>query len=1071
MFYSDPASPHLPASLHSWTRKAHSLHRRHVSNRPGPAPSIPEDIVHYPEKILDILSSDAPFDPDDAWDAYQYYHAFCEPNSSVTDSQLLDFANRILTTIQGELDSKTAPPLWPRWSIRIRSLLIDVDHRLDSPNSTHGHTPQHWHSLMARSYALSGSFTQALHHARQLVRHPRGADQDVYLSRLFETYETICLAMKYHSQPAAVLDLLVEEWKTLGHSLLYSRTSPQYPAVHNRLGSFRDVVFRIISYIQVPSRVMREVAGRASPETLKLTAIVYMEIMCRNDMGVDAFRVLQEMTHHKVQVPLRLKLYIVKALIKSNSYESANNLYLSVASEPTSDSDRRHYLISGLHLYAHQGLVELAQDAFTQLQKEGGVDIKVLGTLLHLYGVRGDSENAVKTFEEYFSEGSPHVPGIHHFTAVIFAHSTRGDYDGMNAWLEKMVQAGISPDKHVYNIILTSLADRGDFQAMKNVLDQMRSAGYKPDRVEYTTLISRLGFVKDPAAADLVYARALKEGVIPDRLMMSALMDAHVEAGSWQGVITAFDFIRQSETKGIRMSIEVYNTLLKAYVLSGSPFHVVSKLFQRLEEVDVQPDVYTFSLLIQSACDAGFMKTAMDLFMEMEKMSKHWKTTIHVNVYVLTIIMAGYLRLKDKVRARAVLDDMVQRGIDPTSVTYGLIIRAYGNEKTNKSVAIAEEFISFYLETEEKRRSGENGIPRSDALNSIYAPLMTAYAHRQKPEEVERLSQQMVEAGGESTLGTLTTLLDAHRRLGNIEAVKRGWTQIVELSKNIMTDVDPLFENDSIKPDPERVKNILAVPLSIYVDALSAAGQHLEIAKVWRELQTRGHTFDSHNWNHLTVALLRAGEPERAFEVIERVILPYRRQTFELVFRPEMPSSILVSDLPPPPDGRLTEPRPPSQSPLHSGERRSTTADLVARKARPWMTDTQSEDFALPLNVLYQVSPAWNIWRPHNITLRLLSRALAILQSGRVIASQDQRSSELFSSTVVDQKELEEQTALAGETLGRIYENYPMTVQAVKNYETWQLQRGRPGGTSRGGRRGKASGRGRGSRTTKYRRS
>lgn len=1076
-FYMDPARPQLTPFLHPWIPKADSFQRRHSSSRPDPAPPPIPDVIPYRDKILDILSSGAPFDVDGAWDAYQTFHTYYDPGSpGISDAQLLTFANRILTTIQGELDSPTAPSSWSLWSTRIRGLLTDVEHRLDSADSP---THQHWHSLMARDYALAGSFTHAITHARQLVRRPQGLDKFQQQLRIFETYETICLAMNHHLLPVAVLDLLVEEWKLLGHYLLHHYADPNSPSVRYRLRSFRDTVSRIISYIEQPNKVVRGLAGQGTVKRRQLTVEVYIEFLCRAELGEDALGVFREAVLQQLEVSLRLKLFIVKALVESRSYELANHLYLTITAHAKSDKEEQHILSTGLHLYARQGLVQYAEECFSQLHAQGWANTSDIATLLHLHGVRGDAQNAVKIFEEHFPPGSPHRPGIFHFSAVMFAHSRCADYDGMNAWLEKMVQAGITPDKYVYNIILTSLASRGDLVSMKAVLDQMSSAGFPPTRIEYTTLITQLGKMRDPEAADAVYKRAIKEGIIPDRQMMSALMDVHVEAGSWQGVITTFDYMR-STSKGIRLTIEVYNILLKAYVLVGSPFRVVSRLFQRLDEVDVRPDAHTFALLIQSACDAGFMKTATDLLAEMEKLASQWQTGIHMNVYVQTIIMAGYLRLKDKVRAKAVYDDMLLKGIDPTSITYGLIIRAYGNERSEESITVAEDFLSDLMEREERKWDKIHGT-RATNLSHVYSPLMNAYAHRQKPEEVERVFQQMLEAGGQPSLGTLTTLLDAYRRTGNIDALKSTWDQILECAKRYVEGGDPLFIDEDPKPDPNRFKNVLCIPLSIYIDALSSSGRHLEIATIWRELQVQGHTFDSHNWNHLTAALIRAGELERAFEVIEKVILPYRRQTYELIKRPESPVSPLISDLPRSAEDENELDRPPSESPLHSGQRRSVKADLIAKKARTWMVDTTTGDFAHSLNLLYQISPAWNIWRPHNLVLTLLSKALERLQGGRLIQPTTGRHSSLMrDESLVDEEQVEKQTAMAGDILGRIYDNYPLAVQAVRDYEFWQRQqKGKPNSSSRssrsggarGGKKGKVRGRGGSSSGGKYRRS
>lgn len=67
--------------------------------------------------------------------------------------------------------------------------------------------------------------------------------------------------------------------------------------------------------------------------------------------------------------------------------------------------------------------------------------------------------------------------------------------------------------------------------------------------------------------AEAVFKRALKEGVVSDNRMIVA-MNAHVEGGSWMGVIRAYDYLVSACVTAL--SLEVYNTLMKAYVLIGA---------------------------------------------------------------------------------------------------------------------------------------------------------------------------------------------------------------------------------------------------------------------------------------------------------------------------------------------------------------------------------------------------------------------------------------------------------------------------------------------------------------------
>ena len=213
---------------------------------------------------------------------------------------------------------------------------------------------------------------------------------------------------------------------------------------------------------------------------------------------------------------------------------------------------------------------------------------------------------------------------------------------------------------------------------------------------------------------------------------------------------------------------------------------------------------------------------------------------------------------------------MKSRNIVPTAVTYSKIIHAYAREKTSEALETAEAFLrSLILEEweDDGLRDGwvESSGGRSLVLDTLYQPLMYIYAKLRRVEDVERLQQELLDQGGRTSLGGLTALLAAYRNNGDVEAGKGTWSLIFDMASQRSNLRDSLSDRGTQSNGRRELisqSNILCVPLSIYVDLLSSTGNHAEVAKVWDKLRTRGFTFDSHNWNHLIIALIRAGEPE-----------------------------------------------------------------------------------------------------------------------------------------------------------------------------------------------------------------
>ncbi|CAL1701290.1 unnamed protein product [Somion occarium] len=1085
--------------------KVDGAQRRHVSSHIDP-PDPPDPPIHSetPEATLsnaiDIIKerTDRVPDMEASWNAYRHFKSHGQDDLLET-STLLTFASKFLDAIpRTRPRGQAKDELWKLSGTRMISLLLDLEPRVRSSTEE---DQVWWLGDMARAEAYAGNFDDAITHSRELRKYELNKVQRVAQLKM---YSTIIETMDRYLRPAALVDFVAEEWDNISPWVLHRPLPDTYKSINARLQGMRDLVARVVARIDNGAVILRDMEDR--PEQIRLRAAEFLiETLCERGLAEDALAVLEELERQGVKAPQYCILTVVKGLSKKDRFELAANLYMSLVDEEGHLPVSRDVYVTGLQIFANRGDHMRAERHFKFIQEHGWLTTAEVATLLHCYAERGEPTRAVTIFERFFSSDTlayqtapaggaapasplppteamfsipstsdtseasvprsddttptnspppvPMRPNTVHYTSIIRAWARVGHQKKMRRWLKRMNEAGFQADSHLFHSILDSFVKFGDIESATTTLKQMQQANTPPKPHSYTSLISLFTDRRDPDGAERILKEALREGVEPDREMLSAVMFAHVQAGNWQGVIRSFDYMKVSVARGIRMTIEVYNNLLKAYILIGAPFRVIMRVFNKLAEVNVQPDVRTYALIIQSACDAGRMVTATRLFGEMQDLASQYPSDMDVNVYVLTILMAGHLRLRDKVRAKHVLDKMENLGVQPTSVTYALILKAYGNPKAKGSIEIAENFLSEILELQGEEPWANVRGGRAAALEHVYGPVMTAYTQKAEVEDVERLYNSMLQAGGRPTLGTLTTLLDAYRRTGNLEKLYQTWSDIVQLAKESNAETEAILATisppESARPAAPRPGNILCVPLSIYTDALSAAGDHQGIADVWKQLQEEGYTFDSHNWNHLCVALLRAGEVERAFEVVDRVILPNRqRATVAADREPQPVATPFFSDVDPKLDTTQGE------APMHKSQRRAERAAFLTMKSQPWM-EPRSRDFPHPLHILYQISPAWNIWRPHNIVLEYLSRVLDHLHNGVLIKPVEAGEQGLGLSNKEDLtnvEELRKRQEMAAEMLGRIYDNYPETVSVVHEFQAWQ-ERNRENPVKHGDRR------------------
>lgn len=977
-------------------------------------------------------------------------------------SVVLGFADRALSTVEGTLIHGDKTRELVRWSARLRRALKQLgDIEYLPPNESF-----HVLCLLTRIQALLGRFDDVASSFPHIWNYLTNKEDLDHLE--LRMVETVLQALFRYRGPVAVLDFIVSQWRTLGR-LIDLASSRRRSRSRSKLS---DIAFGIFDRIPSPLAVVANMHGK-SQKVIHLTGSLLIKFLVRRRVPEDALAVYREMQRQSVDNTTSLELWLVRALVRGHAFEQANILFSEISASVPSGRESELFLATALHLFSFQGDVTRSEAAFKALEDRNLDNYQANGLRLLAYARNGDVETVLRLFHHHFPPNAEFGdrPDIFHYTAVLIAHAKACDSSGLNKWFGNMVADGLKPDRHVYNILLEDCVRRGMFEDAASIIEEMRTRQLPPLAATYTTIIAALAKRGDPVMAEAYYKQALREGVKPDRQMVATLMTAHSTVGSWKGVIRAFDYLTSSDDRHLRPRIDVYNILLKAYVLAGSPFEIVSDVFQRMETSGVRPTVHTFSILIKSAVDSGRMDVAMRVFMELDSLAQVWETAFKVNVYALTILMAGYLRQGHRSKAKEIYDEMLFRGISPSSVTYGSILRAYVAEDRKENIRLACDFMKSLMKSPDQSQDWLlTSYSRFSGFENIYSPLMTLFARKAKPEQVEELMDEMVKAGGERTLATLTLLLNAYRNAGNVDECRRVWDEILSVALRFFQTGEIFGDSDPDLPrrDLQRKANIICVPLSIHMDALSAAGAHAEVAALWKTICEHGFATDSHNWNHLIVVLVRAGEIERAFQILERVIIPSIRHqsrndlTVAAAPRePAPPTPLSYDDVPQPQDDHhhpstlATEEAPRSRRLyLPTEARDSVVAQLAKERERllhdatvdfstsdssaQTQTQTQqgrpADDFAHPLYILQQILPSWDTWQPHAAVVTLLTEVLDHLEAGHMIQPiPPRRFGDPEGSTW--QGPPESEASAARELLGRVHASCPRAVTIVKEYD------------------------------------
>ena len=431
--------------------------------------------------------------------------------------------------------------------------------------------------------------------------------------------------------------------------------------------------------------------------------------------------------------------------------------------------------------------------------------------------------------------------------------------------------------ERLYSEMARMLARTGDATEAMHLAAQLEGAGLVCSANTLTYLVQALGRAQLPERAAALMAHHQARGTPLARRVYTALMNAYIRVGHYAAVMGIFKFLTQQRDVALQPDTAVYNTFLKAHVHRGTPVAHVLRSLLDMRRRGLAPDARTYALAVQSACDGRRMSLAEELFALADK-----SLADGASLELHTIMLHAYLREGETSKARAMLDQVKARGIEPSHVTMGVLIRSYASG-TESSLHIAQDLaMQLVAEAQGPRDIDAWRVPALDQgpmYEDVLVPLIDAHGRRGDVWAAEHVFRHLVHAGQPISPRALTALMNAYRYAGDVQGVLRLWDELydelVPWVKAQVSAADALSANTAGGEEPSigpYQRSLLCLPLSIVIESASRAGMHDRVAEIWTRAKRDGFAFDAHNWNHLCAALARAHRLRDALHIIEHVL-------------------------------------------------------------------------------------------------------------------------------------------------------------------------------------------------------
>ncbi|CAD6892568.1 unnamed protein product [Tilletia laevis] len=610
-----------------------------------------------------------------------------------------------------------------------------------------------------------------------------------------------------------------------------------------------------------------------------------------------AFELYKEATERQVPVREVVGRKLARVLSVEQRFDLADQAFEMIlqqgeAQDGSEFTIETQTLESRVCHQARAGRVDEVQSDLDLLAERPGTEIWIGKSRSHLLAealaVHGDIEQCDAVLAEmfdldwrpgvYVAEGKRAPSRVANSLRIQARISARRLWEAEEL-LDHMLRIGQIASLRAFEDLMAACSKTEDVLFARRILESHQKLGYALNAPLLGSLMHIYARRQDAEGAHRVLGFMMELGLRVPASAFNTLLLAHVEASDWKAAFHLFRRMERTKQVGRRPNRRSYEIMLKALVMSGASVKEVFRFAEIMKENGAEYDARTYALLIQSASDAGTMGLALEMFDTADETLEGGADEFH-----FSIIINGLLREGSGYRAKKYFDLMQTRGLQPSHVTYAMLVQQHARMGTDEDLEKAVRVATWALSELEVVPGGKGNLHQANLSAMLYMPILRAEVDRGNSVAAEETLGDMGEASGLTAIRSLTILLDLYRRDGRVQAAMEAWYQLLALAcaeqwttlLQVLTSRVRLQLNNDGTPRVEeqrlRHPSSLCIPLSIIMDALSTAGLYDEAVQAWKVVRDLGGHFDPDNWNVLMAVHAGAGRLEEALEILEHVL-------------------------------------------------------------------------------------------------------------------------------------------------------------------------------------------------------
>uniref|UniRef100_A0A7N0TMU6 Pentatricopeptide repeat-containing protein n=1 Tax=Kalanchoe fedtschenkoi TaxID=63787 RepID=A0A7N0TMU6_KALFE len=222
-----------------------------------------------------------------------------------------------------------------------------------------------------------------------------------------------------------------------------------------------------------------------------------------------------------------------------------------------------------------------------------------------------------------------------------------------------MVHAGCEPDIITYGIMVDILCKAGRVDEAVEIVKEMDPV-CKPTSFIYSVLVHTYGIENRIEDAVDTFLEMERSGVKADVAVYNSLISAFCKVHKMKNV---YRVLNEMESKGFPPNSRTCNIILNSLIGRGETDEALM-VFQRMCKV-CEPDDDTYTMMIKMFCEKDNISMAMKIW----KYSR--KKQFVPGMHTFSVLINGLCKKGDVGKACILLEDMIERGIRPSGVTFG----------------------------------------------------------------------------------------------------------------------------------------------------------------------------------------------------------------------------------------------------------------------------------------------------------------------------------------------------------------------------------------------------------------